>query len=73
MKKNNLIFLSIILFGTIALGVIGLCIGLSVKKSDGKPSGNVVVMPKEDIVCQTRTIQTLPKRRYFRAFRQILV
>ena len=50
MKKNNLIFLSIILFGTIALGVIGLCIGLSVKKSDGKPSGNVVVMPKEDIV-----------------------
>ena len=50
MKKNNLIFLSIILFGTIALGVIGLCIGLSVKKSDGKPSGSVVVMPREDIV-----------------------
>ena len=33
-----------------ALGVIGLCIGLSIKKSDRKPSGNVVVMPSEDIV-----------------------
>ncbi len=53
MKKNNLIFLSIILFGTIALGVIGLCIGLSIKKSEGKPSGNVVVMPSEDIVSDT--------------------
>lgn len=50
MKKNNLIFLSIIIFGAVALGVIGLCIGLSIKKSDRKPSGNVVVMPSEDIV-----------------------
>ena len=50
MKKNNLIFLSIIIFGTVALGVIGLFIGLGVKKSDRKPSGNVVVMPSEDIV-----------------------
>ena len=50
MKKNNLIFLSIIIFGAVALGVIGLFIGLGVKKSDRKPSGNVVVMPSEDIV-----------------------
>ena len=33
-----------------ALGVIGLFIGLGVKKSDRKPSGNVVVMSSEDIV-----------------------
>ena len=50
MKKNNLIFLSIIIFGAVALGVIGLFICLGVKKSDRKPSGNVVVMPSEDIV-----------------------
>ena len=50
MKKNNLIFLSIIIFGAVALGVIGLFIGLGVKKSDRKPSGNVVVMPNEEIV-----------------------
>ena len=50
MKKNNLIFLSIIIFGAVALGVIGLFIGLGVKKSDRKPSGNVVIMPSEDIV-----------------------